>query len=170
MNFYNFKRFRMSNFKINIYVSIALWVLGLLTGIFLQKSCSRGADILFASASTGASLIPSLVVTLPAVICSVILAYSVAPLCYPLVFGVGFCRSFCGMLVFLSFGSSAWLIRGLLLFNAAVSSTFMWWLLFSSAAGKRQPNKRLILCAVLFAMATSFVDVYIISPFLLNLL
>lgn len=170
MNFRNFKIFRISNYKLNIYVSIALWVLGLLTGILLLNTCGQGANILFASANTKASLIMSLVTGLPAVICSVIFAYSLAPLCYPLIFGVGFNRGLCGMLVFSAFGSSAWLIRVFLLFSAAVSCTFMWWLLFRNVINNRQANKRLILRTVLFSLAISFIDVFIISPFLINLL
>lgn len=165
MNFCDFKKYRFSYDKLNIHINVLLWVLGLLTGILLQNTCTQGANILFASVNAKTTFIASLVVTFPTVICSVILAYSMTLFCYPLVFVVGLCRGFCGTLVFSSFGGSAWLIRVFLLFSAAVSSTLMWWLLIRN----KQANKRLILLTVLFSVALSLIDVYVVSPFLVNL-
>jgi hypothetical protein len=72
------------------------------------------------------------------------------------------------MSISIAFGSSAWIIRPLLLFSSGCSSVLMWWLVLRGNAGR---NYKKHICFAFFTSCLVYVlDLFLVSPFVGDLI
>lgn len=155
----------------NLFLFSAVWIFGMITGICLVDAYDFNADIVGSSLITVRPLpiATLLITTLPVLIVGLSLLRGNPVACFVAVALVAVCRGFCGFVIFLSFGSAAWLIRVLLLFSGTCASVLMWWLMLRSTDSNHHRIKKHIIICVLSAFFVSAVDILVISPFLCEL-
>ena len=143
-----------------------LWLVGLFAGILL--CCIRpddSVDILRSAMLTSPSpMYLFLVDILPVAVIVISIITPFYGLAYFAVLLSAVCHGFSGVLIYISNGSSAWLLRPLLLFSASCASALIWWLLLISK--KRRCLRRNIRFACFLSCLVFLADWFIISPLL----
>ena len=165
-----FSRYR-SNTKSFICALYGLWGMGFLVGMLLAHSYFNtfGSDLRFLIQKETTPFLHFFISFLPVVVLLFSLRYRVLFICFPLFFTEALCRSFTGVLLFLEFGSGAWLIRFLLLFSSGCVSVLLWWLLLRNItdSGARLTKDFWFVSVILSAV--SVLDIFAITPFLSQL-
>lgn len=145
---------------------VMLWTLGLLIGILL--SCLASYDftetfrLLFATEPGPLQLF--FVCVLPVASVAITLSSSLYVFSYIAVFFCAVSHGFCGSAIYVMLGSSAWLLRPILLFSAGCTSVLMWWLLLQNETQSR--FYRNIRIAGILSCLILFIDLFIVSPFI----
>lgn len=147
-----------------------IWILGILLGVAVVIFVGDTYTIV----NSAVKLRPNLgmlyaVNALPVVVLVALFAVRSYGLICAMMFLYGLFRGFCGMCTVLAFGSSGWLVRCLLLFSSGFVSVLVWWLIFFSISHK-SCSLKLIVCLALFVSLLTFLDYFIISPFLIGII
>ena len=166
------------NFKLEQYLSkrlfrsflpFLIWPVGLITGIFLSCVMPVDAGFMITAISIKPSWIALLLMNVfPLSLCAAALKYGWRALVYILIAVEAICRGFCGFLIFLTFGSGAWLIRCSFLFSSAFCSILFWWLIVRYNYTTVSLQKDICVSLVLIVLLT-VVDRLLVSPFLIDL-
>ena len=165
---HNQNRFSEIVSKLSVLIS---WFLGLILGCYTVYSSSA----VFLSWMNGIDIQPVsivgryLILNLSFII-SVICIYLKLPLItLPIIFCKAFCFAYSLTFLAAIFGSSAWLVQGLLLFYelSTVSVLIYFWL--NCTAGKRRCIQRNGIYFSVYSTIVMFVDYWVISPHTLTL-
>ncbi len=161
----------LKNEKITYAVLIAIWCVGLLLGIALSVSNHPFFEELLGVVLSKRPAFMALLFRniLPVVLLYVVLSHSVFYMIYPLVFIDAFCRGFCAMCVIGFFGSSAWLLRSMVLFSTGCVSIIVWYMLLSCLQGTAKRSVADIIVVAAIPMVATIIDYSFVSPYLLNL-
>ena len=81
----------------------------------------------------------------------------------------GVSKGFAGKLIYLVFGSGAWLLRFALFFTSSIVALFMWWLLFKHYKQTGKSLYRDYLSVAILMGFTFILDIFVISPFVIGL-
>ncbi len=152
--------------------SIALvtlfWFLGLLTGIGLAVVSPMDVTAIFRSAVSeqASPVLLFFVSAFPIMALTFALYLGAFPICSVLVFLNAICRGFSGMLIYLSLGSAAWLIRPLFLFSSSCVSVYMWWLIIRHFSKGRYHLFKDLSIVIILIFVTVMSDTFYISCFL----
>ena len=151
-------------------VLVLLWLGGLLTGILL---CSVCADNLAELSRSAMIVSPSpfwllFVCILPIAVTVVSVATPLYMLCYPLVFLFALFHGFSGILISAGVPGGTWLLRPMVLFSSCCTAILMWWLLLRGKNSNGHKRDIRLVCIV-FCLVF-FIDLFILSPFLGDLL
>ena len=161
----------LKNGKITYAVLITIWCVGLLLGIALSAANRPLFGDLLRVVVTKRPSFTALLFRniLPVVLLYVVLLHSGFYMIYPLIFIDALCRGFCAMCVIGFFGSSAWLLRSMVLFSTGCVSIIFWYMLFSFLQGtaKRSAADMIVVAAI--PMVATIIDYSFVSPYLLNL-
>ena len=164
-----FSRFVLPN-RVSQMLLIVVSVSGLLIGIFLAETKTAFADFFFRSHITASrSLLSLIVLTVPVAVVCVALKFRSWVLSYLTVLFIFICRGFCGMLLHLAIGDSAWLIRDLLMFSANAFSVLICWLLYRHCNGMQASFVRDLRIVSVFISIVFIFDFLVISPLLSSL-
>ena len=157
---------------IRLLILLTLWLLGLITGVVFDFNFSYAGRYLLVDALWRQSswIVTFVVFWLPVVFCVVLIYYDFFLVNCALVLVNAVCRAFCGYLVFLCFGSGAWLIRSCFFFSSSISSVLQWWLILKSLFFAKRAFFKDILIASVSLLLFTLLDHFLISPFLLRLL
>ena len=164
-----FKHFCPHSGKRN-FLLFLIWVIGLLLGTLLCNFASFNCiEFLYEAVSVKPS-IPGLllVCTLPVALSSIAICSRVFLIAYLLVFLNAISLGFCGTIINISFGSSAWIIRPMLLLSSGCASVLMWWLLLQNNLEKH--NRKHIRLALIISCLVCILDFLFISPFVGDLI
>ncbi len=162
-----FRRLLRSDF----FLFSSVWIFGIVIGICLADAYAFSAGaVASALIAVRPSPIATLLITmLPVLMIGVSLWKASSIVCFATIAIDAVCRGYCSFMTFLSFGSAAWLVRGLVLFSGACTSVLMWWLLLRrGGTDPRRFKKDMVIC-ILSAILISAVDILGISPFLSEL-
>lgn len=164
-----FKHFSPQTGK-RIFSLVLIWGIGLLLGALLCNLVPYDCtDVLYSAVYTKPSPLILLLVCVLPVILSATVAYSpLFPIAFIFVFLSAVSHGFCGMAVNAVFGSSAWIVRLLLLFSSGCTSVLMWWLLLQSNTGRNV--KKHIRFALVMSCLVYIFDLFLVSPFVGDLI
>lgn len=152
------------------FLLILVWVIGLLVGVLLcALSPDDSAEVLSDVASVKPSTVSLfLVCVLPVVFSAIAVRFHVSPIAYFLIFLNTVSHGFCGMAINIAFGSSAWIVRPLLLFSSGCSSVLVLWLLLQKNIGR---HLRKHICFALGISCLIYIlDLLLVSPFVGDLI
>lgn len=152
-----------------LLILAVFWVLGLFAGILL---CSLGsndsASILHGAVLSGPSPLGLFFVCiLPVTLTAIALVSSLFKLAYIAVFLSAVSYGFCGIMIYMAQGSTAWLLRPMLLFSSSCISVLDWWLLFKSE--KKDHIHRNVRFVFILAFLIYAIDIFVVSPFVNDL-
>ena len=169
--YFIFNRFNSRN-HIMVTTAAALWFLGLIVGIVLTTTCPADSicNLRFAVFQQPSFVCLLLATSLPIIILYLLLNRRLMGFCYPLFLTEAICRGFCGMLLFLAFGSCSWLIRFLFMFSHSLGSVLIWSFFLQNIYYKSVrlfPVFHLLLIA---NFGICLIDYFIISRYLSSLL
>lgn len=157
---------------IRITILLTLWLFGLIAGVLAASyiSCDNRALLYSAICSQPAWIVIFIIRSLPFVLCVVAFYYSRFSVQCVLITLDSVGRAFCGYLIFLCYGSGAWLIRFGFLFSSAASSVLLWWFnLKYYLVAVTNIRKDILILAILLTTFT-LVDHLLVSPFIKHLL
>ena len=152
--------------------SQALLAVSWLAGLLLGSLISLSADTLLVSTMRaalygGMSIFGLLTSLLLPFMITAFAVYISQPL---LIFGTAFMKaflfSFTGLGLLSAFGSSAWLIRILLMFADSMILPLLWWVWIRILTDDRSRAARNLFCAAVFAAMIGYFDYAFIAPFL----
>lgn len=148
-----------------------LWVLGLVIGIHLSINVCAADYLLL---DTAISMTPSLTGAFVAAFISIVLCLiGIYTDCFFInciaILTEAVCRGFCGFLIYLFFGSGAWLLRFVFMFSSAVRSVLVWWMLFGYCSYGRPRLFKTTGIVVVVMIVFVVVDLFFISPLLIHL-
>ena len=146
-----------------------VWILGILFGacgaVFAENTYLI-TDVVVSKRPNLSLLF--IVNILPIALLTAIFAFRSYGFIFVMMFLYGLFRGFCGMCTIFTFGSGAWLVRCLLLFSGSAVSVLVWWLALSYVAYRCHVLK--LLFNLLFISLVTFVDYFVISPFLVGII
>lgn len=147
-----------------------VWILGVLLGVAVVIF----AGDIYVIVNAAVKLRPNLVLlyavnAFPIFVLVALFVVRSYGLIFAMMFLYGLFRGFCGMCTVLAFGSSGWLVRCLLLFSSGLVSVLMWWLIFFCMS-RRSYCLKLICILVLLVSIVSFLDYFVISPVLIDVI
>lgn len=164
-----FKHFRpktsMRNFRL-----ILIWGIGLILGVLLCDTAPYNCtEMLYETISVKPSLLSLfLICVLPVSLSAIAVCLPFFPIAYLLLFLCSVTHGFCGTVVNLTFGSSAWIIRPLILFSSGCTTVLVFWILFQSHTGRC--IKKNICLALTLSFLVCILDLFLVSPFLGDLI
>lgn len=158
--------------KGTITVLAFVFLLGLILGGFCALRADASNGILVREAlSIQASVIPLLFVLLLPFLLSVIVFYANQPrLLIPIVFGKGFVFAYVSICVRNVYPDSGWLLQFLLMFTDCVNLPILWWYWLQGLDAGSTGRTRPAVTAVTILSAVGLLDVFYVSPFLVNLI
>lgn len=162
-----FNRFGNKN-NWHVFVLILVWIGGLLLGMsFALKDSSTLDGVVFTAVSKQAGIIPSFVVfVFPILATAISIHFKRRIVCVPVFLAEAISRGFTGSAISLAFGSSAWVIRLLLLLPGCCVSVVMWLIYLWNSQYSSLHFRRNIIVAVGAVTILVFINVYVVSPFL----
>ena len=168
----NPRRWRIANFTntdrlFSCYAIV--WTLGIFFGIVIPFFAGEEYMV----ATIAAKLRPNLYLlylsnAFPLVVLWILLVVRRYGFACTILFLYGIFQGYCGICVSFAFGSSGWLVRHLLLFSSSFASVAIWWLMLSSF--NLRFRRRQLFFAALFVSSVTFVDYFVISPFLMEII
>jgi len=161
----------LSLFKSQLFLVSVIWILGLVVGICFANVYDynpvSAEKLAVVSAFSPVSLF--FIAVLPVALISLSLLYA-PKICPCMVVAVeAVCRGYSSMLVVITFGNAAWLIRSLFLFSSILTSVLMWWLIFRYRYVNRYRFRKDIFISLFSAVIIAAVDIIIVAPFLRDL-
>ena len=145
------------------------WILGIVfgaTGVISAENTYLITDIVVTKRPNLFLLF--VINVLPIYLFTAIFVFRSYGLVFIMMFLYGLFRGFCGMCTVLAFGSGGWLVRCLLLFSGSAVSVLMWWLTLSYFVCRCHVLK--LLFSLLFVSLVTFIDYFVISPFLIGII
>ncbi len=158
-------------FRSYYFLISAFWILGIILGICLANAYAYKSDgaVRLLISQPASPIWMLLISVIPIILIALFLWRASTAACCFVVTVEAISRGFCGMLILLAFGSGAWLVRSLFLFTSVCVSVLMWWLVFHYRHADHHCFKKAILICILSALIVSAVDIFYVSPFLLDL-
>lgn len=154
-----------------IYILIFLWLLGLLTGIYLVNAVPISNSSFFVPVIASRPTLLGLMIaaTAPLVLCAVGIYCDLFWLNCVTVLFESVCRGFSGLFIYQLIGNGAWLLRCLLLFSSAIGAVLMWWILLMYCVYGKSTFRKNLPVAVAVLLLFVMVDRLLVSPFLIRL-
>ena len=151
--------------KGSVLSAVMLWISGIVTGIVL---CLVNSHIAVNTLNDSISSSPKpyglfLICVLPIVFVLLSRTRLLFALVYFMMFLVAISYGFCGMGIYVSLRSAAWLLKPMLLFSASCSSVLMWWLLLQ--VKMRQGFCRSVCLTAALSGLVFIADFFLVSPF-----
>lgn len=148
------------------------WIFGLISGIFFSFSAGDSFFSLMRSAADGRVSICGLLSTilLPLLLSAFAVFISKPRLFIPIAFVKALAFAYCGIGVWLAFGSAGWLFRCFLMFSDICMLPVLWWFWIRNLGTDTRKPFRTFLTVLAAALFIGFLDFNVISPFWASLI
>jgi len=167
---YSFSRFVLVN-RVALPVFLLVSLSGLLFGVFLAETQTSLVHICFSELFVRPSAILLLLtILMPVAAFCLILRKQLQVLLYLIAFFWFVCHGFCGMLLYMTIGEGAWLLRCLLMFSSNAVSVFICWLFARHCEKVQLSFVRDVRLVSFLSVVVFILDIFLISPFLSHLL
>ena len=164
-----FNRFILNRMGLPLW--LLLWCIAVIVGILTAtQSETVAVPLLLSVVSSRASFVSLLMISeIPVLITYLAFNRSQTLLLCFLILLTGISKGFVGMLIYLVYGSGAWLLRFLLLFTSSCSELLIWWLLMKHHKQMKQCScQNCTFVAILMCFVSAF-DAFVILPFISGL-
>ena len=154
-----------------IGVLVALWIFALIAGIYIASiSGSTFLPALCAAVKISPSLVGLVAVTLlPVAVCAIgEVANLFAIDCVVIAFS-GLFRGYFGFLLYILYGSGAWLLRSLFLFSSTAIDVLLLWMVLRNCVYRRADFRRTFPGIAVIVFLLIVVERFIVSPLLIRL-
>ncbi len=155
------------NLSYHIWFLAALWIFGLLFGIYYASKDNDTTQLLTSALQSQQSFFKLLFVLLLPIAASLLaISFSLRGAIYLLAAGKAFACGYCLFCVAATFGSGSWLVRLLFLFSDTCLSVLLLWLWCRHLGSKRKTLAKDTLVCTVIAISAGLIDFLLFSPFL----
>ena len=157
--------------NISTFLLPGVFLLGFVTGFTLACNDSTSYYSLIQRAATEPATLTALMghVLVPFLLTSLICRSGRTELLQVLCFLLAFIHGTTSFLISCAFGSASWLVQPLLLFTATTTLASLFYFWFRCLSARTQKMQQELLFSIGFAVLSSAVDYFVISPFLTRL-